>query len=96
MTLFLSTSVCLAIIGPTTQNSKLVRSCNANVGPTAVLPQLKLKYWNNVGPMSARQQCRSQQTQPLSNVGPPIACCLGLEMLQSELCLHSDRLRVLR
>ena len=39
---------CLAVVGPTTQNPPLVRSCRAVVGPTTVLQLLNLKCWANV------------------------------------------------
>ena len=35
-------SMCWAMIGATTQNPLLVRSCRANVGPTTVFQPLKL------------------------------------------------------
>ena len=50
--------MCWAIIGSTTQNPPLVRSCGTKVGLTTVIQLLKITCWTKAWTMSARQQWR--------------------------------------
>ena len=55
-----SASMCLVIIGPTTQKPTLVSIvvvCS-NIGPRTILQLWKLLCWANIWPMSASQQWR--------------------------------------
>ena len=65
-------SMCLAIVGRTTQNRPLVRSCRANVGSTTLMYQC----WVIVGSKSGHQHWRATNS---SNLYQTIDFCLWWE-----------------